>query len=144
MTLLRWDILKSILVLLLGNKLYFTFIFSSLRLKISRIVSILLRRMSIVNISPYPSLYSGFSMRFMQWKNIFSCSNLVVGGMILDGVEIKDVSNCWIFIVYAEHCKFLVFIIIMDVTFYIVQDQILLLIIKLYHVVTGPRIPCIS
>ena len=63
--------------------------------------------------------------------------------MIMDVIGIKDVSKCWIGIMYAEHYKFLVFIIIMDVTYDVTQDQMLLLMIKVDNAVTGPRIPFI-
>ena len=117
-TLLRRGSIKCILVFLLVNDLYIAFISSSSRLKISRIVSIWLRR-SMLNISHVPSLHSVFSMRLMQWKNNFSCCFLVVGSMILDGVDIKDVSNCWISIVHTKHYNFLVFILRMEYVFLI-------------------------
>ena len=49
--------------------------------------------------------------------------------MILDGADIIDVSKCWIVFVYTEHYMFRVFIIRMNVTSNIAQDQILLLVI---------------
>ena len=49
--------------------------------------------------------------------------------MILDGVEIKDVSKCWMDFVYNEHYMFRAFIIRINVTPDIAQDQNLLLVI---------------
>ena len=49
--------------------------------------------------------------------------------MILDGVDIKDVSKYWIVFMYSEHYMSRLFIIIMNVTSDIAQDQILILVI---------------
>ena len=81
--------------------IWIVFICSSSRSMISKIISVLLRQ-SISHISPDPSLHSGFSMILMQWMNIFSCSCPVVGAVILNKFDIKDVSKCWIVVVHAE------------------------------------------
>ena len=70
-------------------------------------------------------------MRLMQLKKIFSRSNLAVVGIILDIVNMKYVSKCWIVIVYVENYRFLVFIIRMDVTSDIANDQNFLLVIMM-------------
>ena len=49
--------------------------------------------------------------------------------MILDGVDIKYVSKFWIMCVYTEHYMLCVFILRINVTSDIAQDQILLLVI---------------
>ena len=85
--------MKCILDYLLGINVYISFILSLSRHNMSRTVSIWFK-MSMVHMTPVPSLHSDFFMRLMQWKNIFSCYNLVVGGMIMDVVNIKYVSKC--------------------------------------------------
>ena len=75
---------------LLGINLYIYLILSSSRHNISSSVSIWFN-WNVVHMSPVPLYHSDSSMRRIQWTNIFSCSKLVIVGMILDVVNIKYV-----------------------------------------------------
>ena len=85
--------MNFILVLLLGINLNIDVILSSSRHKISRILSTWFK-MRILQISPDPLLYSGFSIRLMRCYNISSCFCLAVGAMIMYVVDIKYMLKC--------------------------------------------------